>query len=144
MGPILLNSTLLALSLVAAVPQPTTDVEELHEMQQRIRRALLGGHREDYAAMLAPEWRVTHVDGQVITKEEVLERMFGAEPSPLADLTVDDLEVRLFGDAAVVTGRTTAHGRDGSRAVLRFSDFVVKRQGRWMVVASHATRLPAR
>jgi hypothetical protein len=140
MPAILLNSMLLALALGAAA-QPADAVAELKDMQQRGVRALLGGHREEYAAMLAPEWRVTHIDGQIITRDEVLAQMFGAAPSPLADLAVDDLDVRVFGDAAVVTGRTTARGRDGTRVVLRFSDFAVKREGRWVIVASHATQL---
>ena len=57
-------------------------------------RALLAGHRDEYAALLAPEWRVTHIDGRVQTKAQVLERMFGG-PSPLAELAVDDVEVRV-------------------------------------------------
>ncbi len=119
------------------------DVEvELKDMQQRLLRALLGGRRDEYASMLAPEWRVTHIDGQILTKAQVLEMMFGKEPSPLADGSIDDVEVRVFGDTAVVPGRTTAVGRDGARVVLRFSDFAVRRKGRWQIVASHATALP--
>jgi hypothetical protein len=131
---------LLALAL-GATAQPADAVAELKDMQQRGVRALLGGHRDEYAALLAPEWRVTHIDGQIITKEQVLEQMFGTGPSPLAELAVDDVDVRVFENAAVVTGRTTARSRDGARVVLRFSDFVVRRDGRWLVVASHATQL---
>jgi imidazolonepropionase-like amidohydrolase len=116
-------------------------ITELKEMQQRGVRALLEGRREEYAALLAAEWRVTHIDGRVQTKTQVLEQMFPAGPSPLVDLAQDDIEVRIFGDSAVVTGRTTAHARDGRRVVLRFSDFVVKRNGVWTIVASHATQL---
>ena len=141
MPAILLNSMLLAVLGLGAAAQPADAVADLKEMQQRIRLALLEGRRDDYSAMLAPEWRVTHVDGRVLTKDEVLEQMFTGGPSPLAEVSIDDVEVRLFGEAAVVTGRTTAIARDGVRVVLRFSDFVVRRDGRWLVVASHATAL---
>lgn len=94
-----------------------------------------------YAAMLAPEWRVTHIDGRVLTRAQVLEQMFPEGPSPLVDYAQDDVEVRIFGDSAVVTGRTMAHARDGRRVVLRFTDFAVKRGGTWTIVASHATQL---
>jgi hypothetical protein len=115
-------------------------VAELKEMQHRLRRALLTGDRDAYAAMLAPEWRVTHIDGRVLTRAQVLEQMFPEGPSPLVDYAQDDIEVRSFGDSAVVTGRTTAHARDGRRVVLRFTDFAVKRGGAWTIVASHATQ----
>jgi len=31
---------------------------------------------------------------------------------------------------------------DGSRLVLRFTDVAHRRDGRWVIVASHATRIP--
>jgi imidazolonepropionase-like amidohydrolase len=114
-------------------------VSELKEMQQRLRRAVLGGRRDEYAAMLAPEWRVTHVDGRVLTRDQVLEQMFPRGPSPVVDIASDEIEVRVFGNSAVITGRTTAHARDGRRVLLRFSDFAVRRDGTWVIVASHAT-----
>jgi imidazolonepropionase-like amidohydrolase len=126
--------------LYDASPADAT-VGELKEMQERIRRALLEGKRDEYAAMLAPEWRVTHIDGRVLTREQVLAQMFPDGPSPLVDCAQDDIEVRVFGDSAVVTGRTIAQARDGRRVVLRFSDFVVKRNGMWVIVASHASPL---
>jgi hypothetical protein len=89
-------------------------VAELKGLQNRLRDALLNGRRDEYASLLAHEWRVTHVDGRVLTKADVLQQMFGG-PSPLADVTADQIEVRLFGDAAVTTGRTIATARDGSR-----------------------------
>jgi ketosteroid isomerase-like protein len=48
--------------------------------------------------------------------------------------------VRAFGDAAVVTGRTTARA-GGQTLILRFTDVFVRRDGKWLVVASHATRI---
>jgi hypothetical protein len=116
-------------------------VAELKGLQNRLRDALLNGRRDEYASLLAPEWRVTHVDGRVLTKADVLQQIFGG-PSPFADVTADQVEVRLFGAAAVTTGRTIATARDGTRVVLRFSDYAVKRDGRWVIVASHATALP--
>lgn len=123
----------------AAGPAETDAVAELTEMQKRLRQALLTRQRDEYASMLAPEWRVSHVDGRMLTKAQVLEMMFTGSESPIAEAAQDDVEVRTFGDSAVVTGRSTFKARDGSIVVLRFTDFVVKRNGRWQVVASHAT-----
>jgi ketosteroid isomerase-like protein len=51
------------------------------------------------------------------------------------------VSVRVYGDAAVATGRTRASGRSHGQdvtVVLRFTDVFVRRGGRWQVVASHA------
>jgi hypothetical protein len=118
---------------------PQRSVAELTEMQHQIARAVVTGDREGWSRFIDPEWRVTHVDGSVLTKAQVLEMVFGKTPGPLAENSVDEIEVRVFGDAAVVTGRTRAQSREGVRVVLRFTDFVVQRGGRWQVVASQAT-----
>lgn len=62
-----------------------------------------------------------------------------------AELT--DMHVRVFGDAAIVTGKATLQdarykGKDVSGDYL-FTDIFVKRNGRWQVVASHSNRVQA-
>jgi hypothetical protein len=49
----------------------------------------------------------------------------------------------VFGDAAVVTGRTTVTtgGATPATVRLRFTDVFSRRSGTWLVVASHATQL---
>ena len=59
--------------------------------------------------------------------------------------SIDDLNVRVFGNVAVVTGRSVLAGSyQGNRAsvVQRFTDVFVKRDGRWQVVASQGTQVP--
>jgi ketosteroid isomerase-like protein len=58
-------------------------------------------------------------------------------------LKVDDLSMRVFGDAAVVTGRTTAATGAAKpvKLTLRFTDVFVRLAGRWQIVASQATQL---
>ena len=53
-------------------------------------------------------------------------------------------EVRLYGDAAVVSGITTLKGRSGTdpfEGDFRFTDTWVFEDGSWKLVASHASRL---
>jgi len=56
-----------------------------------------------------------------------------------------DMHVRVFGDAAIVTGKAALRdakykGKDVSGDYL-FTDVFVKRSGRWQVVASHSNRV---
>jgi hypothetical protein len=139
MVAILLNSTFLACALLAAAGPAPDDAAELREMQQRLLSAVIEGRRDDYAAMLAPEWRVTYADGTVRTRSEVLEQVFGG-PKPLVRsgrVEVDDVSV--VADMAVVRGRTEAVPREGDTVRLRFVDVAFKRNGRWLITSSFAT-----
>ncbi len=93
--------------------------------------------------VLAPEWSVTQADGQVLTRAVVLGSFFDAVT--FDSNVVDDVSVRLFGDTAVVRGRTVASGKFNGAPIsarIRFTDVFIKRQGRWQAVASHASPLP--
>ena len=58
---------------------------------------------------------------------------------------VDDLAVRIYGETAVVTGRSTPKGRNAKgepiRGQYRFLRVWVKRDGRWQAVAFQGTRI---
>lgn len=60
----------------------------------------------------------------VLTKAQVLENLFGGPESPLASARIDDIELRVFGESAVVAGRTTATDRVGQTFSLRFTDLI--------------------
>ncbi|HET7618342.1 MAG TPA: nuclear transport factor 2 family protein [Gemmatimonadaceae bacterium] len=114
--------------------------QELTRIEQRIAETWKAGDCSAWAAMLAPEWSVIHITGDIMTKAEAL-KACQSPRTPGEDLTIDDLSIRVFGDAAVVTGRTTVTSGGASPALtLRFTDVFVRRAGRWQVVASHATR----
>src|SRR5205814_579017 len=94
-----------------------------------------------WGALLADDWSVTHIDAKTITKDQALDM---CRTGPTVASRVDRLAVRLYGDTAIVTGRTTATvaGAAAQSVSLRFTDVFVRRSGRWIVVASHATREP--
>jgi uncharacterized protein (TIGR02246 family) len=55
-------------------------------------------------------------------------------------ITTDDVRVRVYGNAAVETGRSTMNGQDKGSAVPHdnlFTRVWVKQQGRWRLVANH-------
>lgn len=117
-------------------------VRELEKMEHQLAETYKAGDCAAWGAMLAPEWSVTHITAEVLTKAQALE-MCAAAKGQIAQAAIADISVRMFGDAAVVTGRTT-FATSGAKPVamtLRFTDVFVRRSGRWLVVASHATRL---
>ena len=55
-----------------------------------------------------------------------------------------DQRVRVYGDAAIVNGITSVKGKSGGEnfsADFEFTDTYVYRDGRWILAASHASRL---
>jgi uncharacterized protein DUF4440 len=135
---------MLALALAAALlagqaADAAATTRELIDIEARLATTYKPGDCDGWGAHIAPEWSVTHVTGAVMTKAEVL-RMCKAPEAPIDALFSDDLAVRAYGDAAVVTGRTTAKA-GGQTVVLRFTDFFVRREGKWLAVASQGTRI---
>jgi hypothetical protein len=133
----------LALTLLAGQPADTSaTTRELTEIEGRLATSWKSGDCDAWGTIVAPEWSVTHITGAVMTRAEAL-RACKAPEGKLDVLVSDDLSVRAFGDAAVVTGRTTATAAGVNRetVILRFTDVFIRRNGRWQVVASQATRL---
>src|SRR5262245_8623625 len=140
---ILITSVLLLSSCSGSPPKNTEDTHRvLADLEQQLLQAVLKKDKHAYDALLAPDWTVIDVAGRVLTKQQVMQEMFGSDDRQIEQATIDDVNVRPFGDTAVVTGRTTAVGsyRDvRSNVVLRFTDVFAKRDGRWQVVASQGT-----
>ncbi len=135
---------LLAMVLALAFNQggDPTVVRELEEIEQRLAATWQNGDCGAWAAMLAPEWSVIHITGDVIRKTRASE-MCKAPRDGTERVKTDDVLVRVFGDAAVVTGRTVASslGAKPTTVTLRFTDVFIRRAGHWQVVASHATQV---
>ena len=121
---------------------PTDVVKELEQIEQRLGSTYQKADCDGWGAMLAPEWSVIYVTGQVITRAQAIETCKAPRP-PIDSFTMDEMFVRAFGDAAVVTGRTraTAGGSTPQSITLRFTDVFIRRDGKWLVVASQATQV---
>ncbi len=52
------------------------------------------------------------------------------------------MQVRVYGNAAVVTGRIVSKVQDNLSFQSRFTDTLLKRGGRWQVVSRHYSRIP--
>src|SRR5438046_7692333 len=61
---------------------------------------------------------------------------------PLPALSIEDPKVRIYGNAAVMTGNLVETNRDGRRElVLRFTNTYVKQKEQWRMVAGQLTTL---
>ena len=146
-------SPIIAIAVIALVgsmqPSPTdpsksADKEELIRIEGDLAVAWPKGDKEAIDRILAPDWSVTNAFGQVQTKAQVMRDAFESGTLKVTSARVDDMEVRLFGNTAVVTGQSVSEGLYAGkpfRANLRFTDVFVKRKQRWQAVASHASAI---
>ena len=129
--------------VVALAGQTVSDEQALRDIQQGLVRAWAQKDRAFIERVLAPEWSVTQADGSQLTRETVLGTFFDAVF--FDSNVVDDVTVQLFGDTAIVRGRTIASGKFNGApftARIRFTDVFLKRNGRWQAIASHASPAP--
>ncbi len=94
-------------------------------------------------ALLHPDYVIVQPGGKVETKAEVLSSYrTGSRRWDRAQ--TDQLDIRLYDNAAVVVGRWQASGRHGEERfdyVARFLSIWVKQGGRWLNTAFQATEI---
>jgi ketosteroid isomerase-like protein len=125
---------------------------EVRELEDQFSRAVVRGDRSFYDRVLADDFTHTSHSGLFKTRAQWLaESRSGdqARAQPGAThydaLDVDDLAVRVYGETAVVTGRTTPKGRNAKGQPMagqyRFLRVWVKHPGGWRAVAFQGTRI---
>jgi ketosteroid isomerase-like protein len=117
-------------------------VTELTEIEHKLAAAFVVGDPSFHESVLADDWSVIDPAGRILTKAQVLRESFTGE----RDLTgkIDEVNVRDFGDWAIVTGRTHISGRFEGQEIdvtLRFTDIFSRATGRWKCQASQGTML---
>ena len=92
---------------------------------------------------LADDYVSTFPDGTVFDKRgEIQSLQSGA--IALAEMTPTEMNVRTYGDAAVITGKSTIRANVNGEEVTgeyRFTDVWAKLHARWQAVASQVTRV---
>jgi ketosteroid isomerase-like protein len=153
----LLASTLLlslgALALAQAPAKPeaagaekTDDPgRELTALEAELNDAIVRADMGFYGRVFAEDFTHTNHAGAFRTKAQWLANHDPGAKSPYDSFDTEDLSVRIYGETAVVTGRSTPQGKDSKgRAItgrFRFTRVWVRRDGRWQVVAFQGTRI---
>src|SRR3954470_6745971 len=102
--------------------------------------------RADVAALdrlLDDGWTVTHGDGTIDSKKQYLDDLRTGVRKFSGDVKQDDFTVRITGDTAVAAGISDSkveYKGKPSGGALRFTRVYVRRDGRWVMITSHATR----
>jgi len=114
------------------------DVKMLKQLEQDWLDSYREGNADKMSKILADDFIGRWGDGSTQTKVEQLKAIRTGEEKHSSN-HLDECNVRLYGDTAVVTGlqseQSVLEGRDGS-GTYSYTDVFVKRGGRWQIVAS--------
>ena len=152
----LILATVAALCFVlahATTPEPPCDAEVVHTAQEEIKQiererneALLKGDAATLDRMTSDDYTFINQRGELRTKTEILTG-FKSGTFKYDARQISDLEVRVYGDSAVVTGRAMQKGVENSKDYSRenrFTRVYVKQKGRWVSVALQVTLVAKR
>ena len=105
--------------------------------------------RKDRAAIeanMSADFRQIDGDGNVETRESFVAGLL--DPALEIDpYTVEDFDIRFYGDVALLSGRTRMTGRhDGEpfTSHYRYIDVYARQDGAWKVVSVQITRIPGK
>ena len=128
----------------ADVVTMSDDEHELRALEQELAHAWATRDRPAIERILAREWAVTTPDGATASRAAFLGATFDSNARIVEAMLTDDdgVTVTRVDAAAVVRGRSVAtEVLAGTRQTntVRFTDFFIKREGAWQMVASHQT-----
>lgn len=129
----------------AALADTASVVAELTRLSDAWDKAIV---RKDTAAIadnMSSDFRQIASNGDIADKATFVRNITAADVV-IDPYTVEDFEVRVYGDVALLSGRTRMTGREGGVAFTthyRYIDVYVRTNGTWKVCSVQTTRLPA-
>ncbi len=143
----LLVPTLVALSVVSpgAAQAPSATDQTVLKLDRELIDALFTKDRTAFEPLLADDYVYIHSNGTVANREQEIAQTMASDVKWTAS-KLSGLKIRVYGDAAIVTGTLTHTGSakgyvGGARLV---THLWVKRNGRWQTVGGQSTVVPAK
>jgi ketosteroid isomerase-like protein len=141
-GLLTITATSIAVGQVKNTRAATSDKaeQEIRQVEDKRREALLRSNTTALDEIFADDYIVTNQFGQVQTKAQMISALKSGELK-FESVVEDDVSVRVYGDAAVVTGRATSKHEGRESTQVRFTRVYVKRRGHWQAVTYQVTRI---
>ena len=131
---------------IALAQRQSAKRDQRRNVEQAIRRldkeriqAQVHADAEALDRIYADDFIGVGPSGTVRTKPQVIAD-FTSHDLKFQSITTEEVQVRVYGNTAVETGRSTMTGQDKGKDVprdTRFTRVWVKQQGRWRLVANH-------
>jgi ketosteroid isomerase-like protein len=123
-------------------PKPQTPAErEILSLEEARNQAVLQGDVTALDRMTSDDYTFITLRGELRTKSDIL-KGFASGSFHYESRQISDLKVRVYGDTAVVTGRSVQKGMENGKDYsgdYRFTRVYVKEEVRWVTVALQTT-----
>lgn len=133
-------------SAAAATRDPSQDEGNILRAETAVADAWESGDGDALDNRLADDFTLTDAQGMVTTRQQNVGAVAHRDPAYLM-YKRHDLKVRLYGDAAVVTGVVSLQGHTANATFAgdyACTDTWVHAEGRWKLAASHLSLLRTR
>jgi uncharacterized protein (TIGR02246 family) len=118
-------------------------VKQIEQLEEARNQAILKGDAAALERMTSDDYTFVTLKGEMRTKAEIV-KGFASGTFKYQSRTISDLKVRVYGDAAVVTGRSIQKGSEDGKDYSGdywFTRVYVKRDGGWISVALQTTMI---
>jgi ketosteroid isomerase-like protein len=118
--------------------------EEVKAITQAACDAFRKGDLSALEQLLAREFTLVGPDSSVQPRAQAIGEVQAGDPR-YEVFQNHDMSAHVYGDAAIVQGITSLKGTSGGKAFavdVRFTDTLIRSEGRWRIVVSHVTRIP--
>lgn len=122
------------------------DLEEVRRLDGEITVATWTGDAEWFEKNVSDDYVLITPSGTLRSKSDVI-RELATTGMKMEPYEPREVEIRLYGDAAVVTGRMLQRFTLGGIRYandLRYTDVYVKRKGKWLLVSAHTSSVANR
>lgn len=120
---------------------------EIRRINSEIAEAGLHGNKATAERLIADDYLYTGMDGGTRTKAQIIKDMQPLPASVKYSSRMEDVVIRDFGGTAVMGYRMVEDVEvDGqkSRTQYRSTDVFMRRGGRWQLIATHTSLIPAK
>ena len=115
-----------------------SDLEVLTSLNRDYISSVQNGDVRRFDEILAADFRCSNPDGSLVDRAGFLAQT--ARPVTISNLTAHDVEIRMFGDIAIIHARTSYTMPDGRPGAGRYTDVWARQSGQWRAVSAHVTR----
>ncbi len=134
---------LCGLGIAIAQPVSRTAQDEIRSLENARNDAIVRGDAAALERMTSEDYTFITLRGELRSKAEIV-KGFAAGTFKYDSREISDLNIRVYGDAAVVTGRSKQKGAENGKDYsgdYRFTRVYIRTNGRWQTVALQATRI---
>ena len=121
-----------------ATEMGTSDKTTLEQLNQEYVDAFMNADVEWYRQHLVDDFVCIESDGSLVHKQEFLTNV--AKGPDVSNYKLEQVDVRIYGDAALVQATGLWTRQDGSKGMSRYIDVYIKDKEEWKTVSAQITR----